>query len=641
MTKKIHKLYLFLFLISLASCKTVKHFVNKEFEPLSVKDQQIKSLEENIKNIDSLEPNIGIRIGKDILQEFLPKEIEQGAKEMNEPNFKVHEFKPSVDLTKQAIIIEADFSASLLEIQTKIKGKLKGYIAISSVKDSIFLLPALKTLKVQDIEFTDSKPKLTNRAIAALIKPAAKHFLDNLNGHFIKKMPSIYTGWGAVTKLNTSELFSNNETTITGPTVDIGRYIKTTSLLVDTKGVSILLELEKRKQTRVSDSVVVATNKSSNTQLQEYYKTYQNTFTELWLKNFQTYGDSTRLSVGITKSTIAGIFNDVLSTASLNVNHPINIPKSASNDKLEIDRLKLDCNSVREKFSFPDFKYGKSCKYSCMKKIKVRIGFIKITKRIEDPFCAAARTACKVARETARVAWQTSRETARIAHQVYNEGRVAACKIAVEASELVNLGRLKTSSEGEGVAQLNINNIAMSNDLSSMHLKTKGNVRLTLKSSLEIQPQDIGHLAVCSVNYDKRITTRLKGDIFTQFSEINFDPVKVGDDIILTGHVAPIGYKAKADMSPLHELLGDPLLATKCPFLYSTLLAGGIAGGAAAVLGLIKDPKLQLLLKGSAVGAYEMEPFTQKLTPIIFRINNGEDRKSNIDWGQNSIEYNY
>ncbi len=624
------------------SCKpSIKRLVNENFEPITVKDQQLQSLDDNLKNVDSLKPNIGVRISTSMIKEFLPKEIETRVKKITDSKFKVHQFSPSIDLVDQAIVLNADFSISLNEIETKITGSLQGYVAISPVQDSIFFLPAFKSIKAKKIEFTSEKPSLTNKAIAALIKPVTKHFLDNINGHFFKKTPSLYSGWGKSTEINTSELFSNNETVISGPKVEISRYIKKNALLIDKSGISIMLELEKSKQEQDSSSTFVYQKTSSLKDLNQSYEKYYVKYVELWVSNFKAYNDSTKLAVSITKSTMAGIFNDGLSSSVLDISHIITIPKISKTDELEIDRLKLDCNSVRERFSFPDFSYPHSCSHSCMKKIKIDLGFFKTTKRIEDPICAAARSACKVARETARIAWQTSRESARIAHQVYNEGRVAACKIATEASELIDFGKLKTSSEANGVARLNLKNIIMSNDLSVMHLNLEGSVMLELKSYLGLRPQDIGHLVMCTVDYDKSITTELTGNILNQFSQISFNPEKVGDNIILTGRVTPIGYKATADMSPLHELLIDPLLATKCSLLYSTLLAGGSVGGVAAILGMVDDPKLQLLLKGTAIGTYKLEPFTQKITPIIFRINNGKDRKANVEWGENSIDYSY
>jgi hypothetical protein len=626
-------------LVTTLSCKPIKKLVNSQYEPLSVEDVQTRSLATNLKVIDSLSPNIGVRIGKPMLVEFLPEKIDKSVREMNDPMVEVHEFKSSLDLTKQAIIVNADFVASFHEIQMKITGDFQGYASVSSIKDSIFFPYALKTLKVKKIEFTTEKPDLTNRAIAALIKPVVKNFIDNINGKFITDTPSVYTGWGQMTEIDTSDLFSNDETTITGPNVEISRFIKTSSLLVDEDGVSIMLELEKSKQ--VQDSVTINEIAVSSKELNELYKKYHIKYSELWVDNFQVYNKETKLALGITKPTIAGIFNDVLSGANLVVSHKIDIPETSSNDKMEIDRLKINCSDVRESFSFPDFAYSKSCNYSCTRSAYIGIRPFGKTVKWDDPLCLSARTACQIARETARVTWQTARESARIAHQVYNEGKVAACKIVVEASELVNLGKIKTSSKGSGLASLNLNNIQVNNDLSGMSLNTNGGVNLQLKSTLGLEPQDIGFIFMCVVNYNKSITTDLTGEIFNQFSEISFDPVKVGEDIVLTGTVAPLGYKAETDMSPLHGLLIDPEFAAKCPPFYSTLLTAGALGGAATLLGLVEDPMLQLLLSGRAIGTYEIEPFTQKLNPIIFKINKGEGRKAIVEWGYHSIDYSY
>lgn len=628
-----------IFVLLISSCKPVKQLVNRNYKPLTVADQQIKSIKTNLNYIDTLKPNIGIRIGKSILEDFLPKEIENSAKEIKGSNIEMHEFTAKIGLERQAIVINANFETSFHDIQAKIKGSFQGYVTVSSTNDSIFFPYAFKTLKVKNIEFTTKKPKLSNRAIALLIKPILNNFLDNLNGEFIKKTPSIYSGWGQLISLNPDELFSNNETTISGSNLALSRYVKNTSILIDKKGVSVMLSLEKN---RINTVLKLDTISSSTQKLQSLYKDYRIKYSKLWIENFKPYTEDTKLALSITKPTVAGIFNDIFSGANIKISHNINIPKVSSNDKMEIDRLKVNCGDLRSKFSFPDFPGKNKCKYSCMKSIKIKIWPFKFkTKRIEDPFCAAARATCKIGRETARVAWQTARETARIANQVSNEATVAACKLVVEASELINAGRIKTSSQGSGLANLYLNNIQVNNDLSGMSLNTKGGVKLRLKSYLKLEPQDLGFIAMCQLNYSNNINTNLSGTIFNQFSKIDFSPVNDGEDIVITGKVAPLGYKAKADLSPLYELLLDPQFALKCSPLYSTLFVGGLAGGVATLLGLVDDPALKLLLKGSVVDTYKIEPFTQRLKPIMFTINNGLERKANVSWGFNSIDYDY
>jgi|WetSurMetagenome_2_1015567.scaffolds.fasta_scaffold00529_7 hypothetical protein len=625
--------------ILLTCCSSVKKIVNKEFKPLSVKEQQIRAINKCSQNLDSLNPNIGFRIGKEILDSLLPIEIEKMAFELNDSKIVIHSFNPSICLTKQSIILDTDFSASFLDIQSKIDGKLLGYVSIATLQDTLFFLPALKTLKITNLTYMDRKPKLKNKAIATLIKPIAKHFLDNLNGLFFKKEPSICTGWGGVIDINTEDIFSNNETIVNGPIVDLSRFIKTTSWIIDKQGISVLLELEKTKSQNCSDSILNVGLTSDNVDV--IYKAYQNSFNTKWLFNFQPFTDSARISLGITKATLASIFNDVLSTSTLDIYHEIIIPKESSKVDLEIDPLRLDCNSVREEFSFPNFRYDHNCDYSCMKTIKVRLGRLKISKRIDDPICAAARATCKLKRETERIAWKTSRESARIAHQIYNEGKVSACKLAVEASKLVDMGKIETSCEGKGEVRLKLDNLVLSNDLLSLRFNISGDANLDLNSFLGLYPQDVGYLLMCYSDYENHIKTNLKGDILTQFSEIDFETIMQGEDIVLTGFVSPIGYKAEADLSPLYELLLDPELEIKCPLLYSTLLAGGVVCGTAAILGMIDNPVLQLLLKGSAIGSYELDPFTQKLSPITFRFNKGNELKSKISWNLNSIEFTY
>jgi len=617
------------------SCKPIKYFINKKYPPLSVKDQQLQAINKNIQIIDSLKPSIGVWLNTDLITPFLQNEIKEMVQNTQDPNVIVHSFIPKVRLDKQSIIIDAEFDISLKKIQTRLTGELQGYGSVTSVQDSIIILPALKTMKIRKVDlFKREWISFKNRVIADLIKPATKHWLDNLNRKFITKTPSIYVGWEKVIEIDPEELFSRKgvDLKVNSPTISVARYVKQAAVFIDTQGMAISLELSSNDTVpRASQRPIV----NSKTNPHEIFRLYRKKYNDKWISNFVGVTDSTQLSVSISKKVVANIFNDIFNDASLEIYKELHLPLRTTNDKFEIGKSKIHCSKFKKKFKFTSFKYSKSCKYSCKRKIRWK--FPKLKTSYEDPFCVAARNSCKIARETARSAWKITREKARILNQIENEAIIQTCKLAKLGKGNVSIGRLKTSISGSGSGKLTLRNIKMNEDLTYMSFETNGDINMRTNAYLKIKPHDLGHI-MCLRSYDKGITTNFNGRIFEPFSGIRFTTRKEGNNTIISGKPSLISYKLTVDKSPITELLGDSRFIKKCPVLYPILFAAGSTAAYATGLGLITDPVSQLLFKGETVGKYDIPAFEQTIKPIQFKVRD-VSYISPVSWGQNSLDF--
>lgn len=613
------------------SCSSPRTLINQKFPPLAIKDQQFASIERNLLDINDMEPHLGIHIDKEILLEYLPKEVQKAAIALEDENVIIHEFEPTISLEKQGIFIEADFFITVPNEKASIRGKLKGITAVATEGDSIYLRSALSSLKIKSIKF-EKKPGIKRRAIAKLMVPVLKNFIDNLNGVYLNKPTAIYAGWGETYKVSLKKLFKDPETEVIADSLIVSRYTKRTSTRIRPDGISVLVELSGNKPVHQDTLINPLTKKRTEAEVDKIFNTYNNKFDARWLTVFEPIDPNASITASVSKAEISKVLNEALARP-ITLKRRFSLPATSFNEKLEVKRGDIDCQKVRTSFSYPSFK-GDACDWNCKKKI--------LGQEVDDPFCVAAKTACKVKRETERVAWQAARETARIAHQALNESKVVACNVQREAMDFMALGRFKGDLSANGNAFINLQGIKFSNDLSEITLHYSGQGKVNLKSNLELNPVDLGHIFFCFANYGKRTESNLTLNMQQVTSKLLVASEREGEDLKLKIKIDQIPYEASISPSPLHALLTDPQFIVQCPItsLLASVATGGIAVG--KWLDFVKlAPEQELLLMGDVKGKYEIEEMQIPFEPIVFRINRGSDQKSVIFWNAKSIQFTY
>lgn len=644
--------YLSIFVVAIlfTSCKPLKMAINNQFPPLSTIDQQYTSIERNLVEISDFEPHVGINIDKDIILKYLPTEIKNEAESIDDENIIIKNIEPKVSLDRQGILIEADFSIlipkndveikilnenakiKILKESIEIKGYLSGLTAVSTKSDSLYLRSAVNSLKVKSIKFT-KKPKLPKEALAKLISPILKNYIENLNGAFLKKPTVIYTGWGETYKVSLKEMFKDPNIEVIADSLTATRFIKKSCIRIKSDGISVMIQLMKDKPIKDTSIAPIITQKT-NPELTKIFNTFNQKYDSTWISIFEPIDIKHLAVTNISKSEISNILNETLSKQIILKQNFI-IPEATFNEKLEVEKADIDCQKVRTDFSYPNFN-GDSCDWNCMHTIGPSWARI----RVEDPACAASRKVCRIRVEAERIAWQTARETARIARQVQNEAKVGACNVWREATGILALGRFKGDASGSGKATINLISFNFNSDLSEIMLKYSGGVDAKLKANLELKPIDLGNIFFCFTNYDKKISSNINVDIPEVTSKISITPRQEGEDLFLNIKVDKVRYNASINPSPLHSLLLDPEFQLKCP-ISNLLNLGTVSVAAGKFLGMVKlAPEHELLLLGKVSGSYGIDAIEIPFKPITFKIN-GEEKKSLIFWKNKSFQFAY
>lgn len=625
------------FALSIFSCKPVKYFINKKYKPLSITDQQINAVDQNLQYVDSIRPSLGVYVNSDIITKYASKSIKKEAQSLSDSNIKIHSFEPKLSLAKQGIMIKATFSITVHKVNVKLKGKIEGLTAVSSSNDSIFLYHAFKMLKVTSVEFTKKKPGIKNRAIALLIKPVLKHFIDNLNGLYLKKPDKIATNLNGALKMNPKEIFTGKDVEIEGTETSLEKLISQTSLLIDKEGILIMLELDSVPKTN-RELLLKKRKAGKKSELNKKFKIYKTKYKKQWLERFEPLKEKTQISLSITKAEVSETFNRMFSKGFA-YTQKINMPKESFDSKLEVKKSDVDCQKVRTKFSYPSFR-GDACNWSCMRTVTVGVCPLCSRVRAEDPVCAATRNACRVKREAERVIWQAAREAARIAHQAKDELAVTACNVWRETNNFLALGRVKGNVYASGNAKINFSKLYLNEQLSGIFIKNTGGINMLVNSKISLRPADLGNIFMCYTNYDKHTNSDLKATISSSFTGASIRHQVEGENLKLILNFNPIRYDATIRPSPLKAMLEDIRFTVKCP-IFSGIL--NVTVPAAAVLSFTKmikvSPEVELLLRGATKSEYVISPIVKTFKPIPFKFNKERVEKLRILWNEKNIEF--
>jgi len=621
MNKFTRLLFLICASIFFHSCTPLRTIINNEFPPLSTTDQQYVSVERNLIGLEDFKPHMGLNIDKDIIIQYLPAEIKKAAEAINDENIKVQNLEPKLSFDKQGVFINADFSIAIPKYDVEIKGSFLGVTAIATEKDTLYLRSALSSLKIKSIKFT-KKPKLSKKALANLISPILRNYIENLNGQIFKKPTVIYTGWGETYKLNLKEMFKDPNTEVIADTIKISQFIKKTSIRVKSSGVSVMVELMKDNPS-IDVSTIPSPKTRTDAELTKIFKQFDAKYDSTWLSVFEPIDVKSLVVTNISKSEISNIFNDALSKQII-LKQKFTIPETTFNENLEITREKIDCQKLRKDFNYKRYRRD-DCDHGC--------------ESWNFP-CKAGEKACNVKEEVKVAADNIKYEVEKAAHNVANESRVAACDVWRETMDFLALGRFKGDVSASGKASINLKSFNFNSDLSEISLKYSGDVDAKLKSNLELKPIDLGNIFFCYSNYDKQTNSNIDINIPDATSKISISSTRLGENLILNIKPDEVAYNASINPSPLHSLLLDPQFRLQCPI--STLITlGSITVAAGEFLDMVKlAPEQKLLLLGQVKGSYGIDAIQIPFKPIDFKIN-GEQKKSLIFWNTKSIQFSY
>lgn len=623
---------LFLILVSILfqSCTPLRGILNKNFPPLSTTDQQYSSIERNLSGLTDFEPHIGLNINKDIIMQYLPAKIKEAAEASNNENVIVQSLEPKLSFDKQGIFIDADFSIQIPKQNLEIKGNFIGVTAVSTELDSLYLRSALSSLNIKKIKFT-KKTSLTKKALAKIIYPILKNYIENLNGQFFKKPTVIYTGWGDTYKLKLKEMFKDPSIEVIADSIKVSRFIKKSSIRVNSNGISLMIKLGKEKQ-KTDTLILPFTKTRTDTELTKIFNTFNEKYDNCWLTVFEPIDKIASLTTNISKNEISNILNEALSKP-ITLKKAFNIPPAHFDQPIEMKKSDIDCEKVRTHFECEPFCCEGGCNWSC--RVHVLGG------SFDDPVCLANRNACKVVRETKRVVWQAKCKAEQIAHNISDEAKCAACRIEREAVGFMELGNFKGDISGNGKAIVNLQSFNFNDNLSEITLKYDGGIDATIKSNLGFNSKKLGYVFLCVVNYDKSISSTVNLNIPEATSKINIVSSREGENLNLHLNFDKIKYNASMNPNPLRDLLRDPKFRIQCPFIGTLLEISIDALMFGKFLGMVKlGPEQELLLTGKVKGEYELHEMQIPFKPIAFKIN-GEEKKSQIFWNSKSIQFTY
>ena len=671
-------------LILLTGCDPVKDIVNKAFPPLNTLDQQYSAVLTNLKTIESIEPQLGIYVDRLILDKYIPSIVDRKIKEAKEAeeykkqDLEVLKFEPELSFDKQGIFIDAKFHIRSKKEKVETKGKMQGVLTVSVDQEILFVRGAFKTLNVAEVSF-DENPSLKDEIAAKLAIDALKGFIDNINGIAFKDAYPIELKWGEATSFNAKELFDKS-VQVASETITISRHYKKGSIKIDKNGISIIAEVSDKpnESIDIEDVSDLQDRNITKPELSKLYKDFSIKFDTSWTSSLDKAHPGSAISIHISKAEMSKILNEALGKP-VTLKQTFDTPKILFDEKIQVDRDKIDCQKVRKEFKRERYTRksctfnscseastcrGRDCNFNCL---RCFLGACS-----DDPSCLAREAACAIknnaelltcngARE-ARIAACNLKENAKVAkcnadeeatvakdnidwnaakakHDFENEAAVAACDAQRELTDFMALGRFKGDINGNGSATIHLTSANVSEDLSNIDLTFASDVQAKIPVDLKIQPYDLGYLFMCISEY--RFNKGFKVNVNTpeQVMHLKISGKKEDGDLIIFIQPSPIDYSAQITPNPLTVLLNDSGFISRCTALRTLM---GVTVGTVQVatdFGLGNRKEQTAALTGKIKDKYEIDTMTKIIKPIPVKVNEQLLLKSEIEWGEKSIQF--
>lgn len=545
----------------LSSCSVIQCLIDHRVPPLTAIDQRFDSVQANLSQIDTFTPSVAAFISQETIKQLLAVEISgvvQKEAQKNK-NLNVLAFDAKYYLSDQTIYIKPTFTLQFINERVTFDVNFSGVVGISNFSDTIYFRPALIGFDVDSIEFDGiwggSKEALSNLAVGLL-----KNFRDNLNGILFKEPITLKLEW--------EQSFKHP---LYGKSPDLSkttfrRYEKGLTL-INEDGLRLLAQITSELEDNQSEVEIDATNLGQSRSIEEFnalYSNYSEKYETLWNANFETLTETeTSVLIMISKKSLSTILAETLNIQA-NISEEFSIPKTNFNSSIELESNKLDCQTLREPFQRRRYQ-RESCNWSCLRCVEVCLPVLGCSEACTDePGCLTSRTACNV-REEARVAADNAtHEAERIKHQAEQEARVAACDVAREAADFTALAEFRGHSQGSGKANLQIQNVTVKPDLSSLLLRTDIEILADVQLNLKIQPIDLGYAFFCVAPYSQILNNKGRITTGVTTNEIKIIPTSNEDSLDLKFSFQAFEYEGRLNPAPLQSFITAPEFLAKC-----------------------------------------------------------------------------
>ncbi|WP_345990279.1 hypothetical protein AAEU33_00185 [Chryseobacterium sp. Chry.R1] len=133
-------------------------------------------------------------------------------------------------------------------------------------------------------------------------------------------------------------MFKNPDTEIIADSIRISRFVKKSSVRIQSTGISIMAELTKEKPL-INDLISISQSKPRNeAELSKLFKSFSERYDNLWLSVFEPIDAKSSVTANVSKAEISSIFNEAFSTPIILKQNFI-IPQTSFNEKLEVKEV--------------------------------------------------------------------------------------------------------------------------------------------------------------------------------------------------------------------------------------------------------------------------------------------------------------
>lgn len=619
-----------------SGCTVLSNEVNKNWPPLTTKQQQLQAINESNENritqADAmlfLSSEDFIKLTKEASNIYLKK-----ISGKNIGNTSIEEINIiNISPVKQGALISGAFKLNLLKYNIKISGEITGIAAVAAQDNQIKIFPAFSHIKLNAISLSDEIKLLKNFGNAAAINfttNVLNEFVGNINGSIAKDPIIIPIDLIFSKNINPENLTKsiipapsiNKELNVT---VSMNSYLP----LIDEQGIIFLATNKKENRKPIHN------NSGDLNSVFSDYSEYVTHITSTQLDvNLDQLRNTTFL---VNKKYFSTIFNKATEGLAIEFKKSdfIEIPENDRkfNQPVEFhkpDRLPschglyTDCATCTQ-----DSCSGPCRTDNCEDCTPRRFPYVP------NPLCLARSAACQ-AENAARIAGCTICRTTAISEKaicdagvvacrVLREAKVAECKALREGTKIINDLKNLANLDGEfSVKNSNLHATAsqlkFNDDLSKFSIV--GDIHASADTWLKVHvtPNALGHIA-CLFPFQKTLETYASASINDKNFTASIKTIaNINNSITLKAVTDPVIAQVNLMPPPYFQLIQDPLFILNCSFL--TMAMPTIAG--VELLAKKDVPDALKLMFGELQINIESKEFDIEIKPVSIGIGDNK-----------------